>query len=69
MSGTPCAEKVRYLTRAYARQAVGRSHSRGRKKTHPYHCPTCGYWHLTSADAESRAYHRAADRKAKGDES
>ncbi len=57
-----CSEKVRFETKAKAKRAARRLHHFGNDKVRPYRCPECRYFHLTSADAESRAYHRAVTR-------
>lgn len=47
----PDCDKIRYLTRADARQAADRKSQRMR----PYRCPVNGtFWHLTSWQPQSR---------------
>jgi hypothetical protein len=53
-----CSDKPRYETKRGAKRAASRARHYGRAKTRPYHCPECGHWHNTSADAEERSYHR-----------
>ncbi len=59
-----CPDKVRFETKAKARRAARRLHHFGNERVRPYRCPECDNWHLTSADAESRAHHRAVARGA-----
>ena len=50
-----CAAKIPYMSRAEAKLDAKRIQNHGRGKRHPYECPLCGYWHLTSLDRrESR---------------
>jgi hypothetical protein len=50
--------KRTYLSRAEAKQQARRFHSSGRTMARPYRCPECREWHLTTADANGRAFHR-----------
>ena len=54
-----CAKTI-YPSRKAARQAARRIPGR---RFHAYRCPDCGQFHLTTAAAESRAYHRRQLRK------
>ncbi len=64
--GMRCAEKRWYLTKADARREAARLHQHGHPKNRAYRCTECGYWHLSSADAEERSVIRARIRADRG---
>ena len=61
-----CEEKKRYDTKEHAKRFARRGRQRGFAKARPYHCPECGLWHLSTADAASRAFHRRGERSMNG---
>ncbi len=62
-------QKARYPSRDAALEGARDHHRKlGRGKGHPYRCRDCSgagqdVWHLTTADAGSRAFHRRQDRR------
>ena len=51
-----------YFTKMHAKQAARQLHSHGRALARAYHCPECGFWHLTTASAKGREVCRAIER-------
>jgi rubrerythrin len=56
---TTCRHKLVFRSAAAARNAEILRLSRSRREFHgvkgrPYHCPVCGYWHLTTKQQEDR---------------
>ena len=57
-----CADKKRYDTKAHAKRYAQRGRQRGFAKARAYRCTECNYWHLSTTDAVSRAFHRRGER-------
>jgi hypothetical protein len=61
-----CAEKKRHLSKDEAKRFARLCRQHGRKKQRAYHCRECGFWHLSTTDAASRAFHRRGERVTEG---
>ena len=61
-----CESKRRYDTKAHAKDYARKGRQRGFKKSKAYHCLTCGWGHLSTTDAASRAFHRRGERITEG---
>lgn len=42
-----CTRKITYVTRKDAKKAVKRIKAKGKTLAEEYHCPDCGFFHLT----------------------
>jgi DNA-directed RNA polymerase subunit RPC12/RpoP len=42
-----CTRKITYVTRKAAKKAVKRIKAKGKIPAEEYHCPECGFYHLT----------------------
>lgn len=62
----PCVTKKRFESKADAKARARQYKGQGFGLGRPYRCPTCGNWHLTTVDAESRSKLRKLDRNRKG---
>ena len=56
-----CKIKRVYLQKQSAKHAASRQPA---LRLHPYRCPRCNLWHLSSADAKQREINRAMKRRA-----
>lgn len=57
-----CSDKRRYETRHEAKVRAAQVHKHGNPKPRVYRCPECDCFHLTTANADSRAFFRRGER-------